>query len=260
MTFGAKIKKLRERQGYSQQALADQINRICNTQLKRNTISNYEREKSFPDYDKLAAIVNILDTTCDDLIGVNSGHQNDDESIANNNEVISMKEVEEPNASDSHPYTSRGSGLVQKSCKCKYIPTTEHKNYLKNYQFPLYISSLPSISIPHLNGLKLRAFEITRLQLTKHSANLKGGDVLIGESVSTEQIQNSSALYIIVHKAKGIKLGSIIDLLKCINSPAILEIWEVRATISYEVSASNEISNLVNTLLKRVERLERHLD
>ncbi len=260
MTLGAKIKELRERHGYSQQALADQINRICNTQLKRNTISNYEREKSFPDYDKLAAIVNILDTTCDDLLGLNSGHQNDNKSNTNKNKAISINEVEEPKAFDSHCYAFQGSGLIQKSQKCKYIPAIEHKNYLTNYQNPLYISSLPNILIPYLNGTRLRAFEITRGQLTQYIPNLKNGDVLIGESVSKQQLQDSSALYIILHRAKGIELVNIVDLLKYVHSPSLLEIWRVRASINYEVSVLNEPSNLMKTLLKRVERLERYLN
>lgn len=61
-----RIRQLRVSKGMKQSDLANQLN------VKGNTISNWENEKSYPDLDSLQRMASILETTVDYLIGGNT--------------------------------------------------------------------------------------------------------------------------------------------------------------------------------------------
>ena len=61
--FGARFRNARKSKGLSQQTLGDHLN------LKRNTISNYENEKSYPSLEILASLVTVLGVSSDFLLG-----------------------------------------------------------------------------------------------------------------------------------------------------------------------------------------------
>ncbi len=62
--FGKRLKEARALKGFSQQELGEKL------LVKRNTISNYENENSFPDLDLLYKIVKILEVSSDYLLGL----------------------------------------------------------------------------------------------------------------------------------------------------------------------------------------------
>ncbi len=62
MDIGNKIKKYRENKKLSQEELADK------TYVSRQTISNWENNKSYPDINSLKLLANIFDVTLDELI------------------------------------------------------------------------------------------------------------------------------------------------------------------------------------------------
>lgn len=62
MTFGEKIKKLRNDNHLTQQQLADQIN------VTRQAVSSWENEKSFPDFAILLSISEKYNISLDDLV------------------------------------------------------------------------------------------------------------------------------------------------------------------------------------------------
>lgn len=61
-----RIRQLRVAQGMKQSDLANQLN------VKANTISNWENEKSYPDLDSLQKMASILETSVDYLLGGNA--------------------------------------------------------------------------------------------------------------------------------------------------------------------------------------------
>jgi transcriptional regulator with XRE-family HTH domain len=67
-SFGIKLKSAREIKKFSQQELADLVNDVLKTSLKRNSISNYENGVSYPSIEVIRAIVDILDVSSDYLI------------------------------------------------------------------------------------------------------------------------------------------------------------------------------------------------
>ena len=62
MEIGSQIKKLRNAQGLSQEELAEKI------YVTRQTISNWENEKSYPDIHSLLALSSIFEISLDQLI------------------------------------------------------------------------------------------------------------------------------------------------------------------------------------------------
>ena len=62
MTFGEKLKKLRNDNGLTQEQLADKIF------VTRTAISKWETDKGFPSIDSLKAISNLFNIKIDDLI------------------------------------------------------------------------------------------------------------------------------------------------------------------------------------------------
>ncbi len=62
MEIGNKIKKYRERKNLSQEELADEV------YVSRQTISNWENNKSYPDIDSLKLLTSIFDVSLDEFI------------------------------------------------------------------------------------------------------------------------------------------------------------------------------------------------
>ena len=62
MKLGNRIKKFREKSSLSQEELADKI------YTSRQTISNWENDKTYPDINSLKLLSNIFDVSLDDLI------------------------------------------------------------------------------------------------------------------------------------------------------------------------------------------------
>ena len=62
MNIGQQIRKYRERDEYSQEYLAEKL------YVSRQTISNWENEKSYPDIHNLLVMCELFDISLDDLV------------------------------------------------------------------------------------------------------------------------------------------------------------------------------------------------
>lgn len=236
MSFGEKLRKLREERGLSQEDLAEIINKLCTSQLKRNTISNYERGKSFPDYEKLATLVKIFNTTSDNLLDIQSSDtasnplQKDSTSVTNTEMVEGFSE-NEPNGSFSKSFRE----YSQLQHEIKYISVKEHYTYAKNYTQSSYIDSLPSLTLPYEKGHFLRAFQIP--STTEHlfiNVIIKYGDILIGEKAQNSELKENVLFYITIWRSHGIKVMRKFELKQLIHLPEVEEIWIPRAVITYD--------------------------
>ena len=66
MTFGEKLFKLRKDKGFSQEALAEQLN------TTRQAISKWENNQGYPEADKLLMLSNIFEVSVDSLLKENA--------------------------------------------------------------------------------------------------------------------------------------------------------------------------------------------
>ena len=62
MFIGSKISDLRASRGYSQEKLAELL------LVSRQTISNWENDKTYPDVDRLVALSDLFEISLDELI------------------------------------------------------------------------------------------------------------------------------------------------------------------------------------------------
>lgn len=235
MSFGEKIRELREKRGLSQQELANSINKLCHTHLKRNTISNYERNKSFPDYCKLTALVNILDTSSDNLLGLSSKDQEIGRGSSSLKKYTNIDSIEEPTGNGNKGLAAVGSGISPKFCKCKYVLANEHSTYSKNCENLSYINNLPTLSMPYPGEHKIRAFQLPEIVASSlFDSSLKVGDIIVGEKIHCTKVNPSTPYYLVTWKNKGLKVLRYHELVQLLELPELLEIWKPTVTINYQ--------------------------
>lgn len=63
MSYGDRLKKLREKRGFSQRELTSRLN------INRSTYARYELNQTQPDYDTLYLLADYFDVTIDYIIG-----------------------------------------------------------------------------------------------------------------------------------------------------------------------------------------------
>ncbi|MBL6445356.1 helix-turn-helix transcriptional regulator [Fulvivirga sp. 29W222] len=76
LTFSRNLKELRKKRGYSQDKLAQLVNKQTGKDFGRTTISNYETGTSSPSLDIIAVIAKILDVSTGDLLDETDGNPN----------------------------------------------------------------------------------------------------------------------------------------------------------------------------------------
>lgn len=84
VTFGQRLKKLREERGLTQQDVADILN------VGRPTIAGYETKGKQPDYDKLKILANYFDVSVDYLIGNTDIRKTGPRKIYNAQELVDI--------------------------------------------------------------------------------------------------------------------------------------------------------------------------
>jgi len=67
MTIGDRIKELRKEKGFTQAGLAAQIG------IEHSTIGRWEKNENEPKLTDAVKLANVLDTTCEDFVGVIKG-------------------------------------------------------------------------------------------------------------------------------------------------------------------------------------------
>ncbi len=234
MSFGKKIKELRENQMLSQQDLADRINRLCGTQLKRNTISNYERDKSFPDQDKLIAIVRILETTSDVLLGLQ--HDSPDNRRSANSDQYRVEDSLENHEQSSDFSNNR---IPLNFREYRYISANQHTMYAKKCNEVAYLNLLPTVRIPSCTNNLMRAFQLSKShQCTLKKWDFGNGDVLLGERTDSKELDLTTPFYIVVWKNIGLKIFRHHELIQLMDLPEVLEIWVPKVLIRYNLDSS----------------------
>ena len=68
MPFNLRLKQLRQRHKLTQSELAEILG------LKPTAISNYESKRNEPSFDKLIALSNYFDVSCDYLLGISDAY------------------------------------------------------------------------------------------------------------------------------------------------------------------------------------------
>lgn len=153
------------------------------------------------------------------------------------------------------------------------VPHKASAGYLNGYGDPEYVETLPTIRMPNLGSGTHRAFEIKG-----HSMNptLYNGSVSIGRWVESFDDIRDRRIYIVVTKSEGIVTKRILNRVNesgklilvsdnqnkkdypniILDATDVLELWYLRATLSFEFPEPDIIYNRVNDLEARVTLFE----
>lgn len=83
MTFGDRLKELREKHGLTQEQLAKILN------ITRSTVAGYETKRKQPDYEKLKILADFFNVSIDYLLGHTDIKNNTKQNL--NNDIIRIE-------------------------------------------------------------------------------------------------------------------------------------------------------------------------
>ncbi|MGL6107060.1 helix-turn-helix domain-containing protein [Romboutsia sp.] len=98
MSFGDKLKQLRNERMVTQQELADFIG------IGRASIAGYETREKHPDFEKLKRIATYFNVTTDYLLDYERDSSNDDETTVINNKIDIYEGLPEEAKYELHEY------------------------------------------------------------------------------------------------------------------------------------------------------------
>lgn len=135
-TFTTNLKALRKHHGWSQQAMADQLD------IPRSTLSGYEQGYAEPDLNLIIQMADLLQVELDTLLKAEIKEGAVEDFINQQYRVLTLT-VDEA-----------GRNGIQ------LVDTKAEAGYLESFNDPEYIKDLPRIYFPQLPKGNLRAFEI----------------------------------------------------------------------------------------------------
>ena len=174
--FGKNIKKIRTIKGLSQSAFAEIFN------LKRATLGAYEELRSEPKIETIIKIANHFSITIDTLLT----------SDITVNKLLKFKEdltTEYKNAKQEQ--------FTQIPCILENTVT----DYVSQFKNKVYLNEMPCIKLPINTSKVLRAFTISNLEMTNKEKGFYPKDIVIGEQIATnliQEISNGSLVFAIV--------------------------------------------------------------
>ena len=163
--FGQNLKKIRSVKGLSQQAFADLFD------LKRGTLGAYEEERSEPKIDTLLKIANHFSISVDSLL--------QDELTVN--ELLQFKD-DLTTAADEFARET----FAEVPC----ITERNAKEYVVHHESSSYLQQMPHVTLPLAVDKEFRAYTIQNLEMTSHDKGLYPDDVVIGEAITLESVDD----------------------------------------------------------------------
>lgn len=284
--FSDNLRHAREQRGLSQKALVTAMNDILGLKLGSSTISNYENGTSKPDFEKLAAIIKILETSADFLLGIEDSVTGKVEGKVRG-KVESLKQFK--NTTKHLTLNDGGSAYgVQKSKpvlvtvdnhgieNIVLVPVKAAAGYLVGLHDPHYIDTLPAFSVPTLQNGVFRAFEVQGYSmLSEEGRGLYPSDIVIAQYVEHPSEVRDSRVYVVISKEEGIIVKRCLNRIKENNKlicnsdnrngeypPVILEadeiqeIWEFKAVISRQIPKPGDMFSRLNNLEARLALVE----
>lgn len=150
-----------------------------------------------------------------------------------------------------------------------YVPVKAYAGYRRGFGDPHYIEKLPAFSLPNIpQGKTLRMFQVDGdSMLQMGGAGLHDGDAVIGEYVEDIFSIRDNRVYVVV-STEGVLVKRVINRLTSqdkilvlksdnkngqypdiiIHPKEILEVWELKAFISRQLSFSTDLWQVINDL------------
>jgi len=174
--FGKNIKKIRGVKGLSQQAFAEVFS------LKRATLGAYEEGRSEPKIDTIIKVANYFSISIDDMltkeITVNQLLSFDGGITTDVNQVVKAGFTEVP-----------------------FVNALNSKMFVDDFKTSQNYSSLPTIRIPVEASSHLLAITVQDLFMVSNEEGLFPNDVVVGESIESEDLTQGDVVIALVNDA-----------------------------------------------------------
>jgi len=225
------MRYLRGKLGHSQQKVADDLS------ITRGRYAKYEDDATEPPLEILVKISKYYNISIDLLLKINVNKYSIDEimELPDNRTVLPIRVDQDGND------------------QIEIIPQKASMGYLNGYSDPEYIEGLDTISLPFLNGGKLRALPADGDSMPPY----KNGTYIVGKYVENLSDLKTDRTYVFItinngisykrfqfHEADGIWVkadNSFYEPYK-IPLPEIKEIWEFACSISTKEYAPDEFA------------------
>lgn len=176
MLLAKNIKTLRNKAGWSQQVLADQLG------MGRSTLAEYERGKTEPNIDTLIKLTELFNITLDQLICKNL--------LAESYEIIKNKDLRVLAITVDR----------DKKGNIELVDTKAEAGYLESAQDPEYIRDLPRIWFPSIPEGTYRGFEIQGESMLP----MEPGSIVICAYVEKLSELKDNRTYVVVSQQEGL--------------------------------------------------------
>lgn len=176
MLLAQNIKTLRNKAGWSQQVLADQLG------MGRSTLAEYERGKTEPNIDTLIKLTELFNISLDQLIRKNL--------LAESYEIIKNKDLRVLAITVDR----------DKKGNIELVDTKAEAGYLESAQDPEYIRDLPRIWFPSIPEGTYRGFEIQGESMLP----MEPGSIVICAYVEKLSELKDNRTYVVVSQQEGL--------------------------------------------------------
>ncbi|MCB0477523.1 MAG: LexA family transcriptional regulator [Crocinitomicaceae bacterium] len=178
MKFPQNIRYLRNKKGFSQEGLANELD------LSRNQIASYEDGRAHPSLDTLVKYSEFFQLPIDALVKSDLTHAKDGTFMdIGNNRILFPVLIDEDNKDMIEVVTKESSA-----------------GYLRGYSDPEYISELKAMKLPFLPTGKHRAFPISGDSM---EPMVRDGAYVIGEFVGGLEELKDNQCYVILTASDG---------------------------------------------------------
>lgn len=292
MPFGKNLEWLIEQKNVPRHELADRLN------VKVNTISNYITGVSYPKFDILEIIIKFLDVTADELLysdlpndviaqenALNKGRNASSKGVIKGEKTV-PKTV--PNSVPNQFIQTKGATpkvvTIDSDGKDNIVivPAKAAAGYLNGFGDPEFMQKLPAYTLPGFTNGSFRGFEVKGNSM---NPTLSAGDVVIARWEYLEDMR-SDRVYVFVTLTDGIVVKRAINRIQTdgkiilksdnrskidnytkqefpdivLNPEDILELWYVRAKLSYQLPPPGETYSRLLDLEGRFALLENKLN
>ena len=235
LNFATNVKYLRNKKGWSQQALADYF------ELTRGQVASYEDHRAEPSQETLIKYSNFFKLPIDALIRHDLTLGKDDVYIdIGKNRILFPVTINEANED-----------LIE------VVPIKASAGYLNGYDDPEYISELPQMKLPFIPTGKHRAFPIKGDSMEPW---VREGAFVVGKFIESPDYLRDGQTYIVITENEGLVYKRVFRsennrntlILKSDNAfyppyevklSEVLELWEYTCKIDMQ-SYENDDLNL----------------
>ena len=274
-SFGAILKELREQKGLNQEELAQKVG------ISRATLSDYERDKTEPNFSTLLEIAKEFGISTDELLGNliakdGSLKKREKGNVKGNlkGNLIATSQANEPQITGWNRMPKVVTVDTQGNDNVVMVPIRARAGYLAGYEDTEFIQSLPTYRLPGLSHGTYRMFEIYGQSMvpTYHES-----DIVISRFVENLLEIRDDRVYIVVTKRDGIVAKRVINRVQIegklilnsdnqrhpgeyppivINPEDILEIWYAVAFMSRQMRKPGEMYNRLIDVESRLTLME----